>query len=267
MINSVAFIGFGAIGQDVFKTLQPLFNAYQTKLLVLRRPDPLQVDLPEGVMECASLDELLAFKPQLVIEAAAQAAVSAYIPTCLTLGISVVITSIGALTDADLVDELVHVAELHGSQILLPSGAIGGLDYLQSVRHAPDLQVVYESRKPVAAWLPELAELNIEAATVTEDLVLFEGNAAEAAQRYPKNLNVAATLALAGVGMQKTKVNVVVDPTLTQNQHVIQITSQFGSMRMVLSNTPSPANPKSSWVVAQSIASVVQREFSVMKVR
>lgn len=267
MINSVAFIGFGAIGQDVFKTLQPMFSAQQTKLLVLRRPDPLQAELPEGVIECASLEELLAFKPQLVIEAAAQAAVREYLPACLELGISVVITSIGALTDTALVDELVRVAGENGSQILLPSGAIGGLDYLQSVRHASDLQVVYESRKPVAAWLPELAELNIEPASVSTEMLLFEGNAAEAAQRYPKNLNVAATLALAGVGMQKTKVKVVVDPTLTQNQHVIHITSQFGSMRLVLSNTPSPSNPKSSWVVAQSIASVVQREFSILKVR
>lgn len=268
MSYRIAFIGLGAIGLDVFNELKPLFQKMDADLMVLRRQGTGDAcELEQGVYECSDIDELLARKPNLVIEAASQDAVKEMVPACLATGATVVVTSVGALADGELFERLVTVAEAHQARIIVPSGAIGGLDYIQAVRNAPDLQVVYESRKPVNAWLPELQELEIKPTSITEELVLFQGNAAEAARRYPKNLNVAATLALAGVGMNNTQVKVIVDPALTKNRHVITVRSQFGEMKLELTNTPSPSNPKSSWIVAQSIRSVIQQEFATLQLR
>lgn len=255
MSYRVAFIGMGAIGQDVWRELKPLFAEIKAETLVLRRQ--------QGGTTIA---DLLAFEPQLVIETASQEAVKSYIPECLRTGATVVITSVGALADASFYAQLQQLAKQHNARIVVPSGAIGALDYIKAVRHAPDLKVIYESRKPVAAWLPELQALGIAPDSIQDELLLFEGSANEAALRYPQNLNVAATLALAGAGMEATQVQVIVDPTLNQNKHSIYVSSQFGEMKMEISNTPSPFNPKSSWVVAQSVRSVVRRHFAPLQI-
>lgn len=262
MTYRVAFIGLGAIGQDVLKELTPLLLEMKAEVLVLRRTSSRPTSkgrLP--LHHCVDLDELLAYKPQLVIETASQDAVKTHIPACIRNGATVVITSVGALTDSPLLSELQQLALQHNTRVIVPSGAIGGLDYIQAVCHAPDFKMTYESRKPVQAWIPELKALGINETSLNKELILFEGPADEAARRYPKNLNVAATLALAGAGMEATRVKVVVDPALEQNKHIIYVSSQFGEMKMEITNTPSPSNPKSSWIVAQSVSQVIRRQF------
>ncbi|WP_432785712.1 L-aspartate dehydrogenase [Oligella sp. MSHR50489EDL] len=180
--------------------------------------------------------------------------------------IAILVHTRSFLSDADLYAQLLKVTQQFKRRILLPAGAIAGLDYLQSIQGADELRVIYESHKPVAAWLPELAALGIEPESLKEPLMLFEGSAAAAATRYPQNLNVAATLALAGIGMEQTQVRVVVDPQIRENRHHLLIRSEYGEMHLQLSNTPSPNNPKSSWMVAQSIAAVVKKEFAPLKI-
>lgn len=269
MIKRIALLGYGAIAKDVLKALDPLLQKRQITLLILKRSalsDSEQQELPAYADVAQHPEQLWKFKADLIIEAAGQEAVAQYVPACLSSGADVLITSIGALADTKLHAELLKVAEQFNRRILLPAGAIAGLDYLQSIRDAQELKVTYESHKPVNAWLPELDALGIAPEAIKEPMILFEGSASEAATRYPQNLNVAATLALAGTGMENTRVIVVVDPTLSQNQHHILITSEYGEMRLQLSNTPSPSNPKSSWVVAQSIATVVKKEFTNLKI-
>lgn len=266
MTYRVAFIGLGAIGQDVLKELTPLLLEMKAEVLVLRRTlsrPTLEGELP--LHHCIDIDEILAYKPQLVIETASQDSVKAYMPACIRTGATVVITSVGALSDSTLLSQLQQLALEHNTRVIVPSGAIGGLDYIQAVRHAPDFKMTYESRKPVQAWIPELKALGINETSLNKELILFEGAANEAAKRYPKNLNVAATLALAGAGMEATQVKVIVDPALNQNKHIIYVSSQFGDMKMDITNTPSPSNPKSSWIVAQSISQVIRRQFDQLQ--
>lgn len=266
MTYRIAFIGLGAIGCDVLTELKPFLNRLHAEVCVLRRKgSDAQFSMGSGIKEYVEIKALLAQKPNVVVEVASQEAVKQYVPACLRKGLTVVVTSVGALADHEFLAHLLALTESHQGKIIVPSGAIGGLDYIQAVRGAPDLEVVYESRKPVQAWLPELQALGLDAKSMTDELLLFKGNAAEAALRYPQNLNVAATVALAGTGMQNTQVKVVVDPALTKNKHVITVSSQFGEMSVELVNTPSPSNPKSSWVVAQSIRSVIQREFESLQ--
>ncbi|WP_050831618.1 aspartate dehydrogenase, partial [Bordetella pertussis] len=173
-----------------------------------------------------------------------------------------IICSAGALADDALRARLIAAAEAGGARIRVPAGAIAGLDYLQAVAGRDDAEVVYESRKPVAAWRAELPGMGIDPDTLAESRTLFSGPAREAALRFPKNLNVAATLALAGIGMTRTRVEVVVDPQARGNQHRIQVRSPLGEMQIELVNAPSPANPKTSWLVAQSVLATIRRHLA-----
>src|SRR3546814_12405578 len=119
--------------------------------------------------------------------------------------------------------------------------------------------MTYESRKPIAVWLDELKALGLCPAALTEPVVLDEGSAEIAAQRYPKNLNVAATLALAGTGMQDTIVRVVADPQATANNHIIHVEGPAGTFESRIVNAPSPENPKSSYIVEIGRASCRER--------
>jgi aspartate dehydrogenase len=259
----LAFIGYGAIAQDAIAILgRQSASSYQF-VVMLRPQSPSLGSLPEGVLGVDTLAQLADLKPDLVIEAAGQAAVLQYAPSCVQAGLSIMITSVGALADAAFTANLVQMAQVSGSRIVVPSGAVAALDYLQAVRMSQgQVQVVYESRKPVAAWHPELLAMGYDPHELGQPLVLFEGPADEAARKYPKNLNVAATLALAGVGMTQTRVRVVVDPAVQGNQHSIHVQSPLGSLQLTLENAPSPRNPKTSWIVAHSVAGAIERYFS-----
>ncbi len=178
------------------------------------------------------------------------------------LGLAVLISSIGALHDSALYDRLVATALAHEGRLLLPSGALGALDYVRAVRKARSLSLRYQSRKPPAAWAKELAALGHDAATLAAPVTLFAGNAREAAALYPQNLNVAAALALAGQGFEATGVEVICDPEAGGNTHVVLADSEFGSLRLSIVNKPSPDNPKTSWIVGRSLMAAVEQYFS-----
>jgi len=113
----------------------------------------------------------------------------------------------------------------------------------------------------VSAWRDELTRRGIDANALREPYTLFEGSAAEAALRYPQNLNVAATLALRGVGMEKTRVTVRADPRVAVNTHEIEVRSAAGTATFRFQNEPSADNPKTSALTALSLATEVARFF------
>ncbi|XUH02987.1 aspartate dehydrogenase [Bordetella pertussis] len=262
MTHRIAFIGLGAIASDVAAGL--LADAAQPCQLaaLTRNAADLPPALAGRVALLDGLPGLLAWRPDLVVEAAGQQAIAEHAEGCLTAGLDMIICSAGALADDALRARLIAAAEAGGARIRVPAGAIAGLDYLQAVAGRDDAEVVYESRKPVAAWRAELPGMGIDPDTLAESRTLFSGPAREAALRFPKNLNVAATLALAGIGMTRTRVEVVVDPQARGNQHRIQVRSPLGEMQIELVNAPSPANPKTSWLVAQSVLATIRRHLA-----
>ncbi len=156
-----------------------------------------------------------------------------------------------------LSDVLTKIARASHARLLLPAGAIGGLDYIGAVSLLPDLRIVYTSRKPPEAWADELALRAIEPSSLQHELTLFEGSVAQAAALYPRNLNVAATLALACGRPEVVSVRVVVDPKALGNTHEILCESAAGSARFEFVNAPAPSNPKTSMVTALSVAHCV----------
>ncbi len=209
------------------------------------------------------VDDLRAFAPDLVVEAAGPEAIRRHGADCLGLGVPLLLSSVGALGDDALRASLVAAADRNRTRLYLPSGALAGLDYVRAARGGADLRVRYESRKPPAAWADELARLGLPARP-DAPVALFEGHARDAAARYPANLNVAATLALAGPGFEDTEVAVVVDAEAAGNTHSVTVESAFGTLRLAVANRPSPDNPKTSWIVSRSLLAAIEQHFATV---
>lgn len=256
--HRIALIGFGAIGRDVAARLKAC-TGDPVRLAVLTRSG---IHAESNLHPLANVAELLAWRPHLVVEAAGHAAVSAHVAPILQAGFSVVLASVGALADETLHGRLRAAAEQSGAELILPGGAIGGIDYIKTVAKLPGLVVRYCSRKPTAAWKKELAARGLDPDAIADEVTLFEGSARDAALSFPQNLNVAMTLALAGTGMDATKVRVVADPRARGNTHEIDIASEAGRARLVFENSPSPLNPKTSALTALSIAHAVREYFA-----
>lgn len=257
--RKVGIIGFGAIGQEVADALLRVPGADYSVVVLMRRPD-LPVRFEERLSATYTVADFLAMQPDIIVEAAGQAAVREYGFAITETGIPFVVSSIGAFADEALHSDMIRRISARGGRILLPTGAIGGLDYIRAIAGLPDARVTYVSRKPPAAWRDELHKLGRTPEDVAEEVVLFEGNAMEAAQRYPKNLNVAATLAVAGLGMERTGVTVMIDPAISVNIHEVEVESCAGIARFRFENLPSEKNPKTSMVTALSVISAVRTE-------
>lgn len=263
----VAIIGFGAIARDLVGILATQ-DAPPKRLSVLVRPG--REDEARGVLGAAGSvlsdrDALLAMMPDVVVECAGHAAVSEHGTAVLESGIDLIVASVGALADAQLEAGLAAAAQASCAQCVVPAGAIGGIDALGSARLSGLTSVRYTGTKPPGAWAGTPAEAACDLEALTAPLVFFKGSAREAAQLYPRNANVAATLALAGLGMDRTEVSLVADPGATENAHNVKVVSQAIDFEVTLVGKPSPMNPKTSRSTAYSIArSVLNRRAAIV---
>lgn len=257
----VLVAGYGAIGQ---KVIAQLHAAKGYELAAIRRNASDQA-LPDGVRLFLSIDQIEDFAPDLIVEAAGQTFVRTYAADWLRAGIDVLISSVGVLCDAALRDELEKAALQGGATLLIPSGALAGVDYVHSVGALPGTRIQYESRKPLAAWQDELERLHLHDDAGKGAVTLYEGDAEGAAARYPANLNVAATLALAAGGFDRVDVKVVADKDAKGNTHLISVAGPVGTMRVEVVNAPAPDNPKTSMLVAFSITRAIKNYFSPIR--
>lgn len=250
----VAVIGYGAIGEVLCEQL--VANRQGPRLvgvLARSRREEARSGLPEDVAVLGSIDELLALAPDIVAECAGQGALLNHAPILLRAGIDVMAISTGALARAGVLDDWLAIAQESGARLLVPAGAIAGLDGLGAHRLAGLTSVVYTSVKPPNAWRGTPAEDFLDLTALRERAVFFDGTAREAAISYPKNANLAATVALAGMGLDETRVRLVADPAATGNTGMIEAESPIGSMRVEMAGKAS-ANPKTSASTAYSLA-------------
>ena len=231
----IGLIGFGSIGYVLAK------NIGKDIIWVVDSDPPA-----EGRMESAGLScPFHSGVPEkcggadLVLEAASQRAVPLLVE-CLRF-CDVMVMSVGAFSDDSLLAKIKKEAEKHGRKIYLPSGAVGGLDAISAVS-SQITSLVLETTKP-----PASLGRNDEARTV-----VFEGSAREACRMFPKNVNVSATLSLAGIGFDRTIVRIVSDPAAIANTHRIIVASPAGGMKFEFENVPSRDNPKTSALAALS---------------
>jgi aspartate dehydrogenase len=232
--KKVGLIGCGAIGTLIAEAVERKIVACDGLILYdqdKKKAETLKTSLHFPVTMAASLDELLRLKPKVIVEAASQQAAREYVGRIAAEGIELIVMSTGALLDLNVQSSKVHV----------PSGAIGGLDALSSAALAGIDEVILTSRKN-----PRALDMNNK-----EPKVVYEGSAEEAARLYPREMNVAATLALT-VKPAKVKVQVVSDPAVQRNTHEFKVKWQFGEMFLRFANDPHPENPRTSALAAWS---------------
>jgi len=241
----VGLIGYGAIGQEVTRLAADEPEITVVAALVRDAAKSRTVVGPEIVTTLAAL---LAAKPEVVVEAGGHAALAAHGPGVLRAGYDLVMVSVGAFAVPGLLEEVTAAAREGGSQARIASGAVGALDAIAAAALGGLDRVTHTTRKPAHTLLPP-----DEVAALTGAHELFRGPAREAALRFPESINVAAAVSLAGIGLDRTEVVMLADPTVTRNMHSITAEGAFGSLRFEIENVPSPTNPRTGILVAMSV--------------
>lgn len=251
----IGIIGHGAIGKMLVRLLAE--HAPDVRVAAIVEQPALQAALrasvPASTRVVATIDELLSSRLDLVIECAGHAALQASGPGVLRAGVDLLVASVGALADISIERALREAAGFSGARVRIPSGALGGLDVLGAARLAGLDTVTYVSSKAPRAWKGTAAESMVDLDRLTQPTVFYTGSAREAALRFPQNANVAAAVALAGVGFEKTQVQLTVDPAATGNRHRIRASGNFGEIDVSILGKTLPENPKTSMLAPYSL--------------
>ena len=232
----VGIVGMGVIGTHIAKAIGNGIHGITLSGVAVRTATNA------GGFPAFSLQELIE-RSDLVVEAATQAALREFGPAVLTAGRDLMVLSVGGLVGA--LGEWAKLAESRGARILVPSGAIAGLDGMKGAREGDITSVTMETRKPPRglAGAPYIVQQRIDLDAIKAETLIFEGAAAEAVKAFPANVNVVAALSLAGVGPERTRIKIFAVPGQERNQHRIVIEGEFGRLRIEVENVPSE-NPR-----------------------
>src|SRR5699024_8968368 len=212
----IGLIGAGAIGTYLLEQLNRNKDEHiRISSILVRNEDKYRFLEDEyDIKLYTDLKRFLESSIDVVVEAANVAATSDMLPRIVEKKDAVVI-SIGALAKLDFLEETKKIAAEHGTNIHLPAGAIGGLDLVQNVAAVGIIDKAFLTTKKPADTLTD--------EKLQKPKIIFEGKAAEAIEKYPKNMNVSIALALAGIGFDETRVTLIADPDAKENSHTIQV--------------------------------------------
>lgn len=256
--SRIALIGYGSIGEEVVRCLEAC-GEISTLIGFMVRPERVVDAKQRSLGRFAIVDSLSALfelQPDVIIEAAGHDAVSRFGAEVLRRGVDFLIASVGALADSALAAELAAAAQ--GSELWIASGAVAGIDGLLAARSAGLRTVTYTSWKEPKAWNGTQAEEILRLASNKERVIFFRGNAREAAKLFPKNANVAATIALAGLGFERTFVQLGSDSQVAGPSGIIEAEGNFGRFRFDILALASTINPKTSALTAHSLIAAVR---------
>ena len=256
-VLQVTLIGWGAIARSIFERVShdPTMRISHVVVRASKVAET-QSQLGQAAVVCAAVPN----DAQLVLECAGHSALTEHVLPALQRGVPCGVLSVGALSEAGLPESLEAAANQGHTQVHLLSGAIGGIDAIAAARVAGLTQVTYTGRKPPLGWKGSPAEQLVNLDTLQEPTVILASSAREAAHLYPKNANVAATVSLAGLGLDATRVRLIADPGVTENIHEIHVQGTFGEMHITMRGKPLPDNPKTSALTVLSAVRFLQNQ-------
>jgi aspartate dehydrogenase len=248
----VAVVGYGAIGSFLIEGLhvEPAIEV----TAVFAVPAPRSATVPV----VRSIEELLSTGPDLVVECAGHQALKEAGEIVIHAGVDLLVASVGALADPILEGSLRRAAST-GGRLIIPGGALGGVDALSAAREAGLETVEYTGRKAPAAWKGTAADDLIDLASISSASTFLECDARTAALRFPQNANVVAAIALAGIGFEKTKVRLIVDPAASGNHHTFTARGAFGEISTSIRSITLPSNPKTSVLAPFSLLQTIKK--------
>ncbi|MEE4187696.1 MAG: aspartate dehydrogenase [Roseobacter sp.] len=257
-MRPVGIIGYGAIAQAVCSDFARQDPCPLLQVLVRKgKAAAVEARLPKGMraVECvAALDPSTA----LVVECAGHGAVRSYGGEVLARGTELAIVSSGVLADAALLADLKEQCVTHGARLRVLSGAIGGIDALAAAGDRIT-HVRYVARKPPTSWRGSPADATHDLDRIDTATAVFEGSARDAALGFPKNANVVATVALAGIGFDHTEVSLIADPAAQGNSHEIIATGNGFDLHYITTGAALPQNPRTSALTALSVVRALRQ--------
>lgn len=262
----VAIGGLGAIGLPVANRLDAGIDGLRLVAVSARDPERAQARIADfrDPVPVLPLGEL-AGHADVVVECAPAAVFAEVAESTVSAGRVLVTLSVGALLSRM---DLVERAQATGSRIIVPTGALLGLDAVRAAAEGEIARVTLTTRKPPAGLkgAPYLDRHGIALDGLTAPLKVFEGSARDAAAGFPANVNVAAALALAGIGPDRTTVELWADPTVTRNTHTIEVEADSTRFAMTIEGVPSPDNPRTGRLTPLSVIATLRRLTAVLQV-
>lgn len=249
--TKIGVAGCGALGSIVCHALQDGIEGYEFTGVSDVSDTPFNV--PN-----ISFEEL-AQTCDIIVECLPPAIVPSLAKTVLSHNKTLIMISACAML---LYPEINDMAAQSRGRLLIPSGAIAGLDAISALKVAGiDTATIATTKHPKGLkGAPYIIENNINLQELTDPKMIFRGNALDAAKAFPANVNVAATLSIAGIGAEKTMVEVWADPNAAGNKHEIIVTGGSSVIRTAVENLPDPTNPKSSMLAGYSIVSALKKQ-------
>jgi aspartate dehydrogenase len=261
----VAVVGLGAIGSKVLAALDQGIEGLVPVAVSVQNPDK-HADFLAGLKTRPAMlpIDALAAIADIVIECAPARLARSVVSPFVTSGKTAIVLSAGALLENE---DLIELAKRHHGQIVVPTGALLGLDAVTAAAEGTIHSVRMVTRKPVQGLVgaPYLVDNNIRIEGITEPLKIFEGTAREAAKGFPANLNVAVALSLAGIGPDRTMLEIWADPALTRNTHRIEVESDSARFSMSIENVPSE-NPRTGMITALSVIACLRKQRAALRV-
>jgi len=254
MSKGVAVIGCGNIGRAIIHAVNigAVSNA-EIKGIVDTNSNAIKyfsssLSLNKTFLSCEDFfGSPLINETDIVVESATQKVVLEFGKRIIESKKDLMVMSVGAFSQGSFFSELVDTARSHNSRLILPSGAISGIDAIRCAREGIKSVSIITTKNPKSLnGAPFFKNSNIRLEEIKSRTILYDGNARDVIPEFPSNVNVALTLALAGIGLEKTKVKVIADPDISVNQHKIIAKGDFGEIRVLLRNNPSRLNPRTS---------------------
>ncbi len=263
MTMTVAIGGLGAIGLAVAQALDRGIPGLEL-VAVSARTDPAAklagFRKPPEAVDLAGLA-----RADIVIEAAPAAVFELIAGPAIAAGRLFVPSSVGALLPRM---HLVEQAKASGARIIVPTGALLGLDAVRAAVEGEVDSITIETRKPPTGLVgaPYLVVHGIDVLAIRQPTVIFEGNAFDAAAGFPANVNVAAALALAGIGPERTRVKIWADPGVDRNIHTIRVEAAAARLTMTVENVPSESNPRTGKLTPLSVIACLRGLTATLKI-